>query len=356
MGSIIIILIIIGQIVFWVFVNQRGKEKREEEDAMKYELPRKLEKEAALREEEKLRMQAQKQQTQKKKTSPSAAVPPGTPRMADVMPPAEKTKTARAAFRCSRGKNGKPTYETFVSMCDAEPEQGWEIASYGFNAPDGKPYFVQSRQRSYGAFLDGEDDFQPISYQKLSQKCGKDINADNWQQFVPERIRQRLNIQNTAEAPEPAGDYNCAPNQNRNITYFYVYCQQRFGAYAAYFRKSSDGWRAFCMSNTEPGAKHMPLSDTAFPSEKQLDELLGNGYDGFACYDRLLSETEVNCFFNSAEEKRSDDNNSWNDIYGSSKETALIIKNGNLEIQRNNLRYYNRLGSLIETLARKGLQ
>lgn len=259
-------------------------------------------------------------------------------------------------YAMSNSQLSEVTAATFVPLCSAQPDQDFEIASYGFNALDGMPYKMNSRQKSYGFFLGSEDVFTPVSYKLLTEEWGTEINGDNWELFVDAKTRERIKELTASKPPIDASTVNCSPNSNRSVTRAYVHCKQRFGAHAQYFRKCEDGWRAFSIRNWETGANCIPLNSNSFPSEAEIKGLMRNCVRGFKCFDRLLSENEVNWFFNRLEEKNDNDGESWNDLYGSSTETAVVETNGKTQVYTNNLNYYHRIGKDIETLAENGIK
>lgn len=92
------------------------------------------------------------------------------------------------------------------------PPDGWEISLIGLDALSGKPYRNNSRQKSYGAFLGSEDQWQPLSYDEVRQLADEvsllnanlaDLNENTWRNYIPAEFIERVTPKPAPRQPIP---------------------------------------------------------------------------------------------------------------------------------------------------------
>lgn len=263
------------------------------------------------------------------------------------------TDRVRPVFRQSLHEKEQNSGVTFYRLKEIEPQPDYQKAWAGINIAAGVPYVLQSRQRSYGVFLGGEDDYRRIPWDELKNLCGLDINAGNYMRFVPKSAWERLENDNR-EKPLELPDGKCVYSGEKPIDYCFIEISRRFGADGYLFRKSPDGYRAFYISNAVTGENFLPTSGYGkVPAESEIDMML-KGIKGWNIYDRLLTDIEQAYFWNELFRIEQKDRELWNDIYGATRTLCLYGKSGTEHREYGNTNYSNRIAGCIKNLAVRG--
>ena len=242
---------------------------------------------------------------------------------------------------------------TFYKLKEIKPQEYYEKAWAGVNIATGIPFILQSKQKSYGVFLGGEDYYNRISWDQLRNLCGLDINERNYMRFVPKSAWEQLEKDNR-EKPLELPDEQCVYSGDKPIDYYFVKISRRFGADGYLFRKSPDGYRVFYISNAVTGESFLPTPRYGkVPTENEIDMML-KGIKGWNIYDRLLTDIEQAYFWNELLRRADNDAELWNDIYGSTSTFCLYGKSGTEHREFGNTNYSNRIAHCIRNLAVRG--
>ncbi|MDO4620681.1 MAG: hypothetical protein Q4B09_08685 [Lachnospiraceae bacterium] len=139
------------------------------------------------------------------------------------------------------------------------------------------------------------------------------------------------------------------PVQRVTITF-----RQRFGASTACFRKLQEGYRLFFVRTTDANSSYLP-SLTNQGLENRINDIL-EGSSSVDCFDRLLNQEETKAFLSELEESRPEDNEIWNDAYGSaSMQISILYLDGTEENINKTSKYAMRLLDTADELATVGL-
>lgn len=257
-------------------------------------------------------------------------------------------------FRYSARKNRGGSYETFHSVKNIPPENPeFQYAEVGIDYALGVPRIRQIRIMSYGAFMGGEDYWYSISWEKFRKITNLDITEENWKEHIPKALFEKLKAPPKLK-PLSVSRQKCKKEYSDIIDYCYIKVSQRFGAHIYYIRRCGDYYRAFYLTNAEAGATILPISD--IPSESKIDDIfahyIGNKWE---FYDRKLTDEEVNYFTNCFYEKKDNDSEQWNDIYGSSSTYMQICENGRKRFISGNTKFSERISNLIRILSKDGI-
>ncbi len=136
------------------------------------------------------------------------------------------------------------SWENVYLIKEVAPSDDWEIAKVGIHVRTGKFYRVESRQKSYGAFLGGEDTWTNLSQSDFCTITGRDdINADNALSFVPDELKGIPATKITEQVCSFRG-INDKKRKTYNIAYLSVTIERRFGTDIMNLVRYKDGYRA----------------------------------------------------------------------------------------------------------------
>ena len=261
----------------------------------------------------------------------------------------------RPAFRRTIAEENYISIHTFVSMGKVETAPGWEISEVGFWAINGEPYQMNCRQHSYGFVLGSQEEFEAITYEKLSKECGKTVNETNWYLYVPLEMKEKIEKNAAPPEPEHVPLSACQKADRSKADHIYIFVQQSFAASVYYFRKAPDGYRAFIISTTDPDKPHLGYFGVEFPAESKIDNTLKSKAYSYNAFDRLLSEEEIDYFYNEFNSRKEKDDETWNSLNGGTFTTALFAKGDKVTVKEGNLGYLSRLEDAIRLLAERGI-
>lgn len=246
------------------------------------------------------------------------------------------------------------TWNDIVWLAVVEPRPEWQAARVGFNRLSGVPVKWTGRQRSYGFVLGSEDDWETLTYEKLARESGKKIDANNWQEFIPDDQERPSLFPERQIWRVPAED--CLPTDERTPDAFYVFTVQRFGSRVIYFRKLDDGYHAFHARSTDPSLPWaIPFFD-AIPSEGLIDIVLSGAPRSYEAFDSRVDETGVNWFYRQFNTRRESDEEEWNDLYGSAQVTSIEVTGGNEKKSHRSTNFSSRMENIVRHLAEETIE
>ena len=140
------------------------------------------------------------------------------------------------------------------------PSYGWEIAKAGIHVHTGKLYRIESREKSFGAFLGGEDTWSEISQSDFCFLTGRDdINEDNSLSFVPDELKQKHAVPKLDEEECEFNGTSYRKRKKHKIAYLSVVIGRKFGTDTVKLYRYKDGYRAIY----EYYSLHFPRNTTS---------------------------------------------------------------------------------------------
>ncbi len=246
-------------------------------------------------------------------------------------------------------------WNTFIELKRTDPEPGWEIGGVGLDIRNGQPYKMKARQKSYGFFLDGEEEYDLIDYPELSRETGEEINEKNWEEFIPEEKKKAFQKLSEPAPPIEVSRKDCIYNGKMTLNAYCVKTERAFGGDIVWFRKCGNEYRVFSYANARAGVKYLPMDMP--PNEDQIERLFLHGSSA-DIYERTLSADEVSWFYKQYFTKEEKDAELWNDMYGGTY--TYTFTDGPIrsesQTQGVNTRFTSRMQQALSKLARNGLK
>ncbi len=275
----------------------------------------------------------------------------------------EMMKSRFAPFRYCLAMQSGP----YLHRLDSHASEGrnWEIETLGIDLNSGRPYLELARQRSFGFVSGGESTYLPLTIKEYQKALGrfehapswaKKLNQDNWKKLLEqplkvfdERCQERITNMKRLSLHGPFQEPKGKPVQKVIITR-----RQRFGAAAACFRKLQEGYRLFYVYTTDPGHPYLPAF-TNQGLEDRINDILEKS-TSVDCFDRLLTQEESMAFLCELEDRRPEDDEIWNDVYGSARmQFSILFSDGTEEKSARTSKYAERLMKAAAELAAVGL-
>ncbi|MBR4889076.1 MAG: hypothetical protein IKU17_08030 [Clostridia bacterium] len=270
--------------------------------------------------------------------------------------PKDTAEDNRPVFRRRLGSAVQPFFSFRHEQCS---DGVWEIMQTGVLAdPDtmkAEPVQRYSRQKSFGFVLGGEDLDTPYTFEKLSKDLKAECTAENWQTFLNDNDRARLEKLRAPASPLQLEPSRHAYTGSHRLQAISLDKQMRFGSQFVYLRRCGRHFRAFSINSSATNNTSLPapLCTGGFPTEEAIDQILQT-YSG-QCFDRQLSWVEEDYFFAELTRAKKDDLEPVKSLYGPLPTVIKLQAHGReVQIFNGSCRYHQRLVHLIEDLAEKG--